>query len=162
MDEDRINDILKNLYDYNADIDDIRKVVIANMSAHLDKQKELQAVAQPPQVERKQKEPDKPQKKPNKTVKTAGFVPYDNVGIFAKKYRESANEHFNQTTNFAEFPKHLFAYITAPIKASSPQAETKAKAKIQERINNIKAQSVKAPWGEYLKMTLPEKEAYFT
>ena len=84
------------------------------------------------------------------------------MGLFAKKYRESANEHFNQTTNFAEFPKHLFAYITAPINASSQPAEARAKAKIQYRINKINTQSVKTQWRDYLAMTLPEKEAYFT
>ena len=162
MDEDRINDILKNLYDYNADIDDIRKVVIANMSAHLDAQKELQVVAQPPQVERKQKEPDKPRKNIKKTVKTAGFVPISQISVFTKKYRDSANEFFNKTTAFTTFPKYLFGYITNPPPRKTPQAQTKAEAEIQDKINNIKAQSVKAPWGQYLKMTPAEKEAYFT
>ena len=55
-------------------------------AAHLNKQKDLQAVAQPPQVERKQKEPDKPPKKLKQTVKTVGFIPYDKIGGFAKKF----------------------------------------------------------------------------
>ena len=162
MDEDKINVMLKSLYDYNAEVDDIRKVIIANMSAHLDKQTELQAVAQPPQVERKQKEPDKPPKKIKKTVKTAGFVPISQISVFTKKYRDSANEFFNKTTAFTTFPKYLFGYITNPPLRKTPQAQTKAEAEIQDKINNIKAQSVKAPWGQYLKMTPAEKEAYFT
>ena len=62
LDEDKITDILSELDRMNTEINDILKKYIANTTAHLNKQKELQAVAQPPQVERKQKEPDKPPK----------------------------------------------------------------------------------------------------
>ena len=145
----------------NTGINKLLKTYITNASAHLDKIKELQAVAQQPQVERKQKEPDKPPKKP-KTVQKVKFIPYTNVGSFAKKYRDSANEYFNKTTNFTEFPKYLFTYITTPPQRKTPQAQAKAEAEIQAKINNIKAHSVKAPWGEYLKMSPTEQEAYFT
>ena len=161
LDEDQIIDILSELDKMNTGINNLLKKYIANTSAHLDKQKELQTVAQPPQVERKQKEPDKPPKKP-KTVQKVKFIPYTNVGSFAKKYRDSANEYFNKTTNFTEFPKYLFTYITTPPQRKTPQAQAKAEADIQAKINKIKAQSVKAPWGEYLKMSPAEQEAYFT
>ena len=69
---------------------------------------------------------------------------------------------FNKTTAFTEFPKYLFTYITTPPQRKTPQAQAKAEADIQAIINKIKAQSVKAPWGEYLKMSPAEQEAYFT
>ena len=104
----------------------------------------------------------KTKKTKKKKKKTIPFVnPYTQIKTFTQKYKDSANEYFNQTTAFTQFPKHLFAYITAPIIASTPQAETKAKAKIQERINKINAQSVKAPWGEYRYMSLADQEQYF-
>ena len=84
------------------------------------------------------------------------------MGSFAKKYRDSANEYFNQTTAFTTFPKYLFGYITNPPQRKTQQAQAKAEAEIQTKINNIKTQSVKALWGEYLKMSLADKEAYFT
>ena len=146
----------------NTAINNLLKKYITNTTAHLNKQKELKAVAQPPQVERKQKEPDKPPKKLKQTVKTVGFVPYDKIGGFAKKYRDSANEFFNQTTAFTTFPKYLFGYITNPPQRKTQQAQVKAEAEIQTKINNIKAQSVKALWGEYGKMSLADQEAYFT
>ena len=146
----------------NPEIDKIRNRIIQKSTEVLDAQKELQVVAQPPQVERKQKEPDKPLKKVNKTVKKAKFTPYTQIGAFTKKYRDSANEYLNKSTNFTEFPKHLFGYITNPPQRKTTQAQAKAEAEIQAKINNIKAQSVKAPWGEYLKMSLADKEAYFT
>ena len=161
LDEDQIIVILSELDKMNTGINKLLKTYITNASAHLDKIKELQAVAQQPQVERKQKEPDKPPKKP-KTVQKVKFIPYTNVGSFAKKYRDSANEYFNKTTNFTEFPKYLFTYITTPPQRKTPQAQAKAEADIQAKINNIKTQSVKAPWGEYLKMSPAEQEAYFT
>ena len=89
-----------------------------------------------------------------KTVKTVAFEPYTKIGNFAQKYRESAIEYFNQTTQFAQFPKYLFAYITTPGKTQT--------AKTLARINDIKAQSLKANWGEYVKMSLADQEAYFT
>ena len=113
LDEDQIIDILSELDRMNTGVNNLLKKYITNASDHLDKQKELQTVTQPPQVERKQKEPDKPPKKP-KTVQKVKFIPYTNVGSFAKKYRDSANEYFNKTTNFTEFPKYLFTYITTP------------------------------------------------
>ena len=105
---------------------------------------------------------DKPPKKPKKTVKTVAFKPYTQIGNFTQKYRDSANEYFNKSTVFTTFPKYLFGYITNPPQRKTKQAQAKAEAEIQTKINNIKTQSVKALWGDYLKMTLPEKEAYFT
>jgi hypothetical protein len=35
-------------------------------------------------------------------------------------------------------------------------------ADIRDRIKNINAQSLKAKWGEYGKMSLADQEAYFT
>lgn len=160
--EDEITDILNELYKMNPDIDKFRKKFIQKSTELLDAQQELKAVAQPPQVERKQKEPDKPPEKLKKTVKKAKFVPYDKIGSFAKKYRDSANEYFNQTTAFTIFPKYLFGYITNPPLRKTTQAQAKATAEIQAKINNINAQSVKTLWGDYLKMSLAEKEAYFT
>ena len=146
----------------NPKIDNIRNKIIQKSTEVLDAQQELQAVAQPPQVERKQKEPDKLPEKIKKTVKKSKFTPDTQIGAFTKKYRDSANEFFYKSTVFTIFPKHLFGYITNPPQRKTTQAQAKAEAEIQDKINKIKAQSVKAPWGEYLKMSLPDKEAYFT
>ena len=143
----------------NTEIDKIRKKIIDACISYLNKQKELQASK--PQVERKTKEPDKP-KKIKKTVQKVKFVPYNNVGSFAQKYRDSANEYFNKTTNFKEFPKYLFTYITTPVARKTPKGTADAIANVQDKINKIKAQSVKTQWGEYSNMSPAEKEAYFT
>ena len=160
LNEDEINDMLSELYRMNVEIDKIRKIIIDNSISYLDKQKELQASK--PQVERKTKEPDKPPKKLKKTVQKVKFIPYNNVASFAQKYRDSANEYFNKTTTFKEFPKYLFTYITTPVARKTPKGTADAIANVQEKINKIKAQSVKTQWGEYSNMSLPEKEAYFT
>ena len=55
LDEDQIIVILSELDQMNTGINNLLKKYITNTSARLDKTKELQAVAQPPQVERKQR-----------------------------------------------------------------------------------------------------------
>ena len=84
------------------------------------------------------------------------------MGSFAQKHRDSANEYFNKTTTFKEFPKYLFTYITTPVARKTPKGTADAIANVQDKINKIKAQSVKTQWGEYSNMSLAEKEAYFT
>ena len=152
LDEDEITDILSELNKLNDTINKVLNVFITNSNAHLDKQPELKKTA--PQVERKQKERSKPPKKIKKQIKKVVFQPYVKIGNFAQKYRDSALEFFNQTTQFKQFPAHLFTYITNP-------GKTKAQ-KILDRINDIKSASLRAKWGEYQKMSLANQEKYFS
>jgi hypothetical protein len=163
LDETDITDILDELYKMNTDINETRKVMINDLSTILEKYPELQAVAQPPQVERKQKEPDKLPEKPKAKVQKAKFTPYTTAASFAEQYRESANEYFNKTKKFKIFPKYLLGYITNPVKKPKTMTDAELQTETQNRINKINASSVNKLWGYYRdNLKMADKKAYFT